>query len=116
MLDKKARQALLEATRVSVRKEMAKPRMTRSARIAEQNLDDERIVEQPSTTVGGTVDKIIATHNPNKTDKAQIAVDGPERRHGELRIENSLTDENGDDVKLKKGARVAVTVTSKPKK
>jgi hypothetical protein len=28
-----------------------------------------------------------------------------------LRIENSLTDEHGDEIKLEKGARVEVTVT-----
>jgi hypothetical protein len=34
------------ATRVSVKKEMAKPRMARSARIAELNLNTARIPEQ----------------------------------------------------------------------
>jgi hypothetical protein len=31
----------------------------------------------------------------------------------DLRTENTLIDENGDPVKLKKGARVEVTVTAK---
>jgi hypothetical protein len=31
------------------------------------------------------------------------------------RIENTFTDEHGDDVKLKKGAHVEVTVTAEPK-
>jgi hypothetical protein len=35
-----------DATRVSVKKEMAKPRMARSARIAELNLNTARIPEQ----------------------------------------------------------------------
>jgi 2-methylisocitrate lyase-like PEP mutase family enzyme len=50
MLDKKAQRALLEATRVSVRKEMAKPRMTRSARIAVRNLEVVKASKHPRTT------------------------------------------------------------------
>jgi len=44
-------------------------------------------------------------------EKAQIAVVGDES-HRKLRIENEFTDEHGADVKLKKGARVKVTVTA----
>jgi hypothetical protein len=101
------------ATRASVKKEMAKPRMARSARIAELKLDRVRIPEQPSTTMPGTVNKIIPARPPSQPEKAQIAVDGAERRHRDLRIENMLSDEHGDDVKLKKGAHVEVTVTTK---
>jgi hypothetical protein len=103
------------ATRASVKKEMAKPRMARSARIAELNLNTARIREQPSTTMPGTVDKIIPSRRPSQPEKAQIAVDSTDHRHRDLRIENTLTDEHGDDVKLKKGAHVEVTVTAEPK-
>lgn len=91
---------------------MAMPRMARSARIKEQSLDASRIVQEPSTTVPGTVDKIIPSTRPSKPEKAQIAVKGASRPHRDLRIDNELTDENGDDVKLKKGAHVEVTVTA----
>ncbi len=60
----------------------------------------------------GTVDKIIPARPPSQPEKAQIAVDG-DHRHRDLRIENMLTDEHGDDVKLKKGAHAEVTVTTK---
>jgi hypothetical protein len=100
-----------DATRASVTKEMAKPRVARSARIAELNLDTSRIPEQPSTTMPGTVDKIIPSSGPSQPEKAQIAVDGADHRYRALRIENTLTDEHGDDVKLRKGAHVDVTVT-----
>jgi hypothetical protein len=43
-------------------------------------------------------------------------VEGADRPHRDLRIENILTDENGDDVRLKKGARVEVTVSAEPGK
>jgi hypothetical protein len=110
MLRKKEKK-LLKVTLASVRKEMAKPRIARSAQIAELNLDTARIPEQPSVTMAGTVDKIILSSRPSLPEKAQIAVDGADRPHRNLRFENTLTDEHGDDVKLKKGAHVQVTVT-----
>ncbi len=115
MPHKTAKKTPRTATRTGVLEEMAKPRMARSARIAERNLDTTRIPEQPSTTMPGTVEKIIQSPRPRQTDKARIAVATASRRDRHLSIDNSLTDENGDDVKLKKGAHVAVTVTSEPK-
>jgi hypothetical protein len=113
MLNKKRKKGTGDATRASVKKEMAKPRMAKSARIAELNLDTARISEQPSTTLPGTVKRIIASSHPRQPEKAQIAVDGADRLYRDLRIENTLTDEDGDDVGLKKGAHVEVTVTAK---
>jgi hypothetical protein len=118
MMHKKAKKAKKEtgnAIRVSVNKEMAKPRMARSARIAELNLDSSRIAEQPSASMPGTVDKIIPSPGPSQPEKAQIAVDGADHGYRDLRIENTLTDEHGDDVRLKKGTHVEVTVTAEPK-
>jgi hypothetical protein len=100
----------------SVKKEMAKPRMAKSARIAELNLDATRIPDQPSTSVPGTVERIISPSRPSLPEKAQIAVDGADPRFRDLRIENILTDEHGNDVRLEKGARVEVTVTAEPKR
>ena len=88
--------------------------MARSARITEMNLDTTRAPEQPSATMAGTVEKIVPSSRPSQPEQAQIAVDGAEPRHRDLRIENALIDEHGDDVKLKKGAHVAVTVTAEP--
>jgi hypothetical protein len=84
---------------------MAKPRMAKSARITELNLDTARIHEHPSTNMPGTVDKIIPSRRPNHPEKAQITVDVADHGYRDLRIENTLTDENGDDVRLKKGAQ-----------
>jgi hypothetical protein len=115
MPQKKSRTKSDRATHASVKKEMAKPRMARSARITELNLDTARIPEQPSTTMPGTVDKIIPSLRSSQPEKAQIALEGAHHAHRNLRIENALTDEHGDDVKLKKGAHVEVTVTAEPK-
>ncbi len=92
---------------------MAKPRIAKSARIAELNLDTARIPEQPSTTMPGTVDKIIPSSRPGQPEKAQITVDETDPRYRDFRIENTLTDEHGDGVKLKTGGHVEVTVTAK---
>jgi hypothetical protein len=110
---KKVRKKTGNATRASVEKEMAKPRVTKSARTAELNLDFSRIPEQPSTTMPGTVDKIISSPRSGQSEKAQIALDETNPRYRDFRIENTLTDEHGDDVKLKKGGHVEVTVTAK---
>ena len=60
----------------------------------------------------GTVAKIIPSPRTNLPEKAQIAVAGAPRAYRDLRIENTLTDEHGNDVSLKKGAHVAITVTA----
>jgi hypothetical protein len=113
MRHKKSKTELGKATRASFKKETAKPRMAKSARIAELNLDTARIPEQPSTTMPGTVCKIIPSAGPSQPEKPQIALDGADHRYLALRIENTLTDEHGDDVRLRKGAHVEVTVTAK---
>src|ERR1700687_2756562 len=89
------------ANRASVRKEMMLPRTARSARVAALNMDTTRNPEPPSTTVSGTVDKIIPPNSSDKSEKAQITVDNTDHRHRNIRIKNELTDEHGDDVKLK---------------
>ena len=114
-MHKKIRKKAGNRTRASVSREMAKPRMARSAKIAELKLDTTRNTERPSVTMPGTVDKIIPSPRPSRPEKAQIAVDGADNLHRDLRFENTLTDEYGDDVKLKKGAHVEVTVTEDQK-
>jgi hypothetical protein len=112
MRHKKAKKSPGDATYSSVKKEMGKPRMSKSARIAGRNIDRARVPELPSATMPGTVDKIIPPL-PSRPEKAHIAIDCGDHGHRDLRIENSLTDENGDEEKLKKGAHVEVTVIAK---
>jgi hypothetical protein len=66
--------------------------------------------EKPSTTLSATVEKIIKPISPREPERAQIAVEGADHLYRELRIENTLTDENGDKVRLKVGAEVEVTI------
>jgi len=112
MRHKKVKNFQGNATYSSVKKEMAKPRMSKSARIAERNIDSARVPEPPSTTVPGNVVKIIPPL-PSRPEKAQITIDRADHGYRDLRIENLLTDENGDEVKLKKGAHVEVTVAAR---
>jgi hypothetical protein len=68
--------------------------------------------EKPSVTVSGTVQKVLQF--PSKPEKVQIAIEGPDHVHKEIRIENSLTDESGQEVELKTGDKVKVTIKAAP--
>lgn len=66
--------------------------------------------EKPSTTLPAVVEKVIKSQGPGDPEKAQINVEGADHLYRELRIENTLIDENGDKVRLKPGAEVDVTI------
>jgi len=66
--------------------------------------------DKPSATMPATVEKIIKSPSPSVPEKAQITVEGADHLYRELRIENTLIDENGDKVRLKQGAEVEVTI------
>ena len=62
------------------------------------------------TTKPGTVEKLVKPIDPREPEKAQINVHGAEPLYQEIRIENTLTDQGGNEVKLKEGAEVEVHV------
>lgn len=68
------------------------------------------MAEKPSVTLPGTVEKIFESPRTGVPEKAQISIERADDLYREIRIENSLTDENGNEVGLKKGAEVEVTV------
>lgn len=70
--------------------------------------------DKPAVTVAGTVHKIIKPIVPGQPEKAEIALDGADELYREIRIENTLTDGDGDPVALKRGAEVEVTVEADP--
>ena len=70
---------------------------------------------KPSTTLPGTVEKIIKPPHPNEPEKAQINVEGAEELYREIRLVNTLKDENGEEVAIKEGARVDVTIEADKK-
>ena len=73
-------------------------------------IQNEEELEKPSVTLPGTVEKIIPSPHPSEPEKAQISVEGADDLYGELRVENALQDENGNQVALKAGAQVDVTI------
>jgi hypothetical protein len=72
--------------------------------------DESSTPETASVTLPGTVEKIIKSADPDKPDKAQIVVDGAPALYREIRIDNTLQNEKGEEVALKPGAEVDVTV------
>jgi hypothetical protein len=66
--------------------------------------------DRPNVTLPGKVEKIIKPADPHEPEKAQISIEGADMLYKEIRIENSLKDKNGDEVRLKKDAEVDVTV------
>jgi uncharacterized protein YfaS (alpha-2-macroglobulin family) len=71
------------------------------------------MTEKPSATLPGTVEKIIKSPLPSEPEQAQIALEGADQLYKEIRIENTLTDESGQEVRLKPGAKVQVIVRSR---
>jgi hypothetical protein len=58
----------------------------------------------------GTVQKVIAPISPKQPEKAQIEIPEADDLYREIRIENEMTGEKGDKVRLKEGAEVDVIV------
>jgi archaellum component FlaG (FlaF/FlaG flagellin family) len=77
------------------------------------NSKGQNMTDQSSAAISGTVDTIIKSPLPNESDKVQITVEGADHPYEQIRIQNTLTDKNGDKVQLKPGAKVQVTVRTR---
>ena len=73
------------------------------------------MTKKSKATKSGKVQKIIKSLIPDVPEKAEIAVEGADHLYKEIRIENTLEDEQGRKVKLKEGAHVEVVVEADPK-
>ena len=64
-----------------------------------------------SATLPGVVEKVI-TPNPqtHEPEKAQISIEGGDHLYREIRVPNTLIDDQGRKVKLKEGAEVEVKI------
>ena len=58
----------------------------------------------------GTVEKIIQPKYSSEPEKAQIGIHGAEDLYREIRVENALTDDKGEETRLKPGAEVDIVV------
>ena len=78
--------------------------------------ESEDAPEKPSVTLPGKVEKIIPGVVSTMPDKAQIAIEGAEDLYKEIRVENTLQDEDGKPVCLKPGAeyeKIAIDLAKK---
>jgi hypothetical protein len=71
--------------------------------------------DKPSVTLPGTVERIIPSIHPSLPEKAQIDVEGADDLYREIRVENTLKDDAGEQVALKPGAHVDVTIEADAK-
>src|ERR1700733_14938808 len=67
---------------------------------------------KPSVTLPGTVEKILPSLSAHPADTVEISVESGHQLYREVRIENTLTDENGQKVSLKLGSPVEVTIAA----
>lgn len=67
-------------------------------------------MRKAKTKKPGKVQKIIKSRHSHQTEKAEITIDGADDLYREIRIDNTLEDENGKKVKLKEGADVEVVI------
>ena len=58
----------------------------------------------------GRVEKVLKPIGPREPEKAEISVQEADELYREIRVENVLTDVNGDKVRLKLGADVDVVL------
>jgi hypothetical protein len=58
----------------------------------------------------GTVAKVIKSPHPSQPEKAEIDIHDADDLYREIRVDNELTDDEGEKVSLKPGAEVDVIV------
>jgi len=73
------------------------------------------MAKKPKAKKSGTVRKVIKPIVPSEPEKAEIEVRGADNLYKEIRIDNTLVDEKGKKVKLKKDAEVEVTIEADEK-
>lgn len=70
---------------------------------------------KPWKTVPAVVQKIIKSVYPDQVERIEISIPAAEDLFREIRIENTLTDVDGQQVALKTGARLNVTFEAEAK-
>lgn len=58
----------------------------------------------------GTVQKIIQPRFPNEPEKAEIEIEQADHLYREIRVENVLTGDNGEQAVLRPGAEVELVI------
>jgi hypothetical protein len=73
------------------------------------------MTKKPKTKKSGVVRKIVKPIVPSEPEKAEIEVREADDLYKEIRIENTLEDDKGHQVKLNKNAEVEVTIEADSK-
>jgi len=71
--------------------------------------------DKAAKTLPGTVEKVIKPFVPGQPEKVQIGLETEEHLYREIRVENTLTNADGEKVALKEGAEVEVTIAADEK-
>ena len=74
----------------------------------DKSKDDDQ--DKAAVTLPGTVKKVIPPFHTSMPEKAEVSVEAADELYREIRIENTLSDESGNEVSLKPGAQVDVTI------
>ena len=74
----------------------------------DKSKDDDQ--DKAAVTLPGTVEKVIPPIHPSLPEKAEISVEGADDLYREIRVENTLSDESGNEVSLIPDAQVDVTI------
>ena len=72
-------------------------------------IEESRMTDKPSVKLPGKVEKVIKPA-AGEPEKAQIAIEGADPLYREIRIENTLKDVEGQNVRLKQDEEVDITV------
>jgi hypothetical protein len=72
--------------------------------------DEEEDQDKVAVTLPGKVKKVIPPFHPSMPEKAEISVEGADELYREIRVENTLSGESGNEVSLKPGADVEVII------
>jgi hypothetical protein len=64
--------------------------------------------------LSGVVEKVIKPGVPGEPEKAQIGIHEADELYREIRVENVVTDEDGEKARLKPGTKVDVIVEAEP--
>jgi hypothetical protein len=68
--------------------------------------------KRSNLTLPAKVQQIVAAPYPSEPEMARIVITGADPLYDEIHIENSLTDGNGEVVRLKQGAEVLIIITA----
>jgi hypothetical protein len=77
-------------------------------------IEGQAMSEKASVTLTGMVEKVVQSPLSSTPDQAQIAIEGADHQYEAILIENTLTDKSGNEVQLRPGAEVKVTINAEP--